>query len=180
MLLNQLGDNQGATKAKMRVGRGIACTKGKTCGRGVKGQKSRSGVSINGFEGGQNPIYRRLPKYGFKNYTALDLVTLTLARVQRAVDSGKLDSKSVVDSAALVKAGVVTKARDGIRLVAKGELQAKLQIVVHGCSASARAQIEKAGGSVTLPEVKAPAKFGKRQQRRKDAASKKAARLAAA
>ncbi|MDP3547063.1 50S ribosomal protein L15 [Phreatobacter sp. HK31-P] len=153
MKLTDMKDNDGATHRKMRVGRGIGSGKGKTSGRGVKGQKSRSGVAIKGFEGGQMPIHRRLPKRGFNNIFRLSFVEVTLARIQRAIDSGKLKAGNV-DEAGLVSSGVVRRARDGIRLVATGELKAKIDLTVSGASAGAVAAVEKAGGSVTLLKAK--------------------------
>jgi large subunit ribosomal protein L15 len=156
MKLIDLRENEGAVKRRIRVGRGIGSGKGKTGGRGVKGQKSRSGVAINGFEGGQMPLHRRLPKRGFNNIFRLDFVEVTLARLQRAIDSGKLKA-GAVDAAALVAAGVVRRARDGIRVVATGEIKAAVQLTVSGASAGAVAAIEKAGGSVTILKPKAEA-----------------------
>ena len=153
MKLNEIADNSGARKARMRVGRGIGSGKGKTSGRGVKGQKSRTGVAIKGFEGGQMPLHRRLPKRGFNNIFRLSYVEVTLARIQRAIDSGKLQAGKV-EEAALVSSGVVRRARDGIRLVATGELKAKLELTVSGASAGAVAAVEKAGGSVTVLKAK--------------------------
>jgi large subunit ribosomal protein L15 len=155
MKLNELRDKDGATHARKRVGRGIGSGSGKTGGRGVKGQKSRSGVSINGFEGGQMPLYRRLPKRGFNNIFAKDFVIVSLRRLQAAVDAGKLDPKQTVTAASLVEAGVIRRARDGVRLLADGELQAKLSIEAAGASKAAIEKVEKAGGSVRLPEKKA-------------------------
>ena len=175
MKLNELSDNPGATPSRTRVGRGIGSGKGKTGGRGVKGQKSRSGVSIKGFEGGQMPLYRRLPKRGFTNIFAKEFAVINLGRIQKAVDAKKLDIKKPVDAEALVAAGLVGKIVDGIRLLAKGELTAKVDFQVSGASASAIAAVEKAGGSVTLPEAK-PRKEGKRTARRVEAAAKRAAR----
>lgn len=179
MKLNQLADNEGARKDRMRVGRGAGSGKGKTGGRGVKGQKSRTGVSINGFEGGQMPLYRRLPKRGFNNPTRKNFAAVNLGRVQKAIDAGKLDTGKPVDGEALVAAGVISKVLDGVRLLAKGELNAKLSFTVAGASKAAIAAVEKAGGSVDLP---APAEegTGKRATRRKEAAEKRAARLAGA
>jgi len=151
MKLNELTDNMGATKARIRVGRGIGSGKGKTGGRGMKGQKSRSGVSLVGKEGGQMPLYRRLPKRGFKNNFRLRLVELNIGRLQTAIDSGQLDIKKTVDAKALVEAGVIRRAHDGVRLLAKGELKAKVTIEVAGASKAAMAAVEKAGGSVVLP-----------------------------
>ncbi len=152
MKLNELRDNEGATKSKKRVGRGIGSGLGKTGGRGVKGQKSRSGVAINGFEGGQMPLYRRLPKRGFKNIFAKSFNAVSLARIQAALDAGKLDAKEAVTVEALVKAGVVRRAKDGVRILSDGELKAKLSFDVAGASKAAVEKIEKAGGSVKLPE----------------------------
>lgn len=155
MKLNELRDNPGATKQRMRVGRGIGSGKGKTAGRGVKGQKSRTGVSINGFEGGQMAIYRRLPKRGFNNIFRKDFVTVNLDRLQAAVDAGKIDAAQTVTAEALVAAGVVRRAKDGIRLLGTGELTSKLTIEVAGASKSAVAAVEKAGGSITVLQSKA-------------------------
>ncbi|KJS39641.1 MAG: 50S ribosomal protein L15 [Rhodospirillaceae bacterium BRH_c57] len=155
MKLNELRDNPGATKQRMRVGRGIGSGKGKTAGRGVKGQKSRTGVSINGFEGGQMAIYRRLPKRGFHNIFRKDYVTVNLGRLQAAVDAGKIDAGQPVNAAVLVGCGVVRRAKDGIRLLGTGELTTKLTIEVAGASKSAVAAVEKAGGSITVLQSKA-------------------------
>lgn len=153
MKLNELRDADGATKSRKRVGRGIGSGLGKTGGRGVKGQKSRSGVSINGFEGGQMPIYRRLPKRGFKNIFSKDFVEVSLGRVQTAIDAGKLDAKEAINAEALIKAGVIRRAKDGVRLLGGGELKAKVSFDVAGASKPAIEQVEKAGGSVKLPEA---------------------------
>ena len=150
MKLNELRDAEGATHSRKRVGRGIGSGKGKTGGRGVKGQKSRSGVAVNGFEGGQMPIYRRLPKRGFKNIFAKDLNIVSVGRLQAAVDAGKLDASATVDAAALVAAGVIRRAKDGVRVLGDGDLSAKLTIDVAGASKSAVEKIEKAGGSVAV------------------------------
>ena len=155
MKLNEITDNEGARKSRIRVGRGIGSGKGKTGGRGVKGQKSRTGVAIKGYEGGQMPIHMRLPKRGYKNLFRLDYNAVNLGRVQVAIDAGKLDQSATVDAAALVAAGVIRRAKDGVRLLAKGELKAKLNFEVAGASASAVAAVEKAGGSV---KVTAPAR----------------------
>ena len=149
MKLNEIRDNEGATKARMRVGRGIGSGKGKTAGRGVKGQKARTGVSIKGFEGGQMPLHRRLPKRGFNNIHAHDLNEVNLGRVQAAVDAGKLDASAPVTVDALVKAGIIARARDGVKLLGVGELTAKLSFEVTRASKSAVEAVEKAGGSVT-------------------------------
>ncbi|MBX8783836.1 50S ribosomal protein L15 [Pseudochrobactrum sp. Wa41.01b-1] len=153
MKLNDLRENPGATKARKRVGRGIGSGSGKTGGRGVKGQKSRSGVSINGFEGGQMPIYRRLPKRGFTNIFAKKFNVVSVGRIQEAVDAGKLDAKASVTSEALIAAGVIRRALDGFRVVSDGEITAKLVIEAAGASKVAIEKIEKAGGSVKLPEA---------------------------
>jgi large subunit ribosomal protein L15 len=158
MKLNQLADRPGARKSRTRIGRGIGSGKGKTGGRGGKGQTARSGVRIKGFEGGQMPLHRRLPKRGFKNTPfALKLNEVNLDRVQAAIDAGKLDSAGTVDVAALVKAGVLRRARDGVRLLGMGELKAKITFSVWGASKSAVAAVEKAGGSVTVLAPKRPA-----------------------
>ncbi|HKF64498.1 MAG TPA: 50S ribosomal protein L15 [Dongiaceae bacterium] len=153
MRLNQLSDNPGSRKARMRVGRGIGSGKGKTAGRGGKGQTARTGVAINGFEGGQMPLHMRMPKRGFNNVHRLDYVEVNVGRLQEAIDAGKLEAGASVDGAALVAAGVIRRQRDGIRLLAKGEIKAKLAIKVAGASKAAIAAVEKAGGSV---EVIAP------------------------
>jgi large subunit ribosomal protein L15 len=150
MKLTDLADNPGSRKKRMRVGRGIGSGKGKQAGRGGKGQTARSGVRIKGFEGGQMPLHRRLPKRGFNNIFALDLVEINLDRVQGAIDSGKLDAKGVVNAEALVKAGALRRARDGVRLLGRGEIKAKVTFEVHGASKSAIAAVEKAGGSVKI------------------------------
>jgi len=150
MKLNQLSDRPGASKERMRVGRGIGSGKGKTGGRGVKGQKSRTGVAIKGFEGGQMPLHRRLPKRGFKNIFAKDFNAVGLDRVQKAIDAGKLDAGQPVTGEALKAAGVIRRVRDGVRLLANGELKAKVAFEVAGASAAARAAVETAGGSVTI------------------------------
>lgn len=152
MKLNELRDKAGATKARKRVGRGIGSGSGKTSGRGVKGQKSRSGVALNGYEGGQMAIYRRLPKRGFKNPFSKDFNTVTLARVQAAVDAKKLDAKKPVTAEALVEAGVVRRVKDGVRLVSTGDIKAKLAFDIAGASKAAIEKVEKAGGSVKVAE----------------------------
>ncbi|MDQ8726440.1 50S ribosomal protein L15 [Bradyrhizobium sp. LHD-71] len=150
MKLTDLADNPGSRKKRMRVGRGIGSGKGKQAGRGGKGQTARSGVRIKGFEGGQMPLHRRLPKRGFNNIFALDLVEINLDRVQDAIDSGKLDAKGVVNAEVLVKAGALRRARDGVRLLGRGEIKSKVSFEVHGASKSAIAAVEKAGGSVKI------------------------------
>ena len=156
MKLNELHDNPGARKPRTRVGRGIGSGKGKTGGRGVKGQTSRTGVSINGFEGGQMPLHRRIPKRGFTNHMRMDYVVVNLGDVQKAIDAKKLDAGAVIDAEALVKSGVLRRARDGVRLLAKGDFAAKkLRFSVVGASAAAIAAVEKAGGTVELLKAKA-------------------------
>ncbi len=150
MKLTDLRDNEGATGNRMRVGRGIGSGKGKTGGRGVKGQKARTGVRIKGFEGGQMPLHRRLPKRGFTNIHALDLNEVNLGRVQEAIDAKKLDSKAVVTEETLVAAGILARVRDGVKVLGQGELKAKLAFEVFGASKGAVAAIEKAGGSVKI------------------------------
>jgi len=153
MKLNDIRDNEGARHRKMRVGRGIGSGKGKTAGRGQKGQKSREGVSINGFEGGQMPLHMRIPKRGFNNIFAKDFAEVNLGQIQKLIDEKKLDAAAVIDHATLKAAGVARGGRDGVRVLAKGVLTAKLSFKVAGVSASAKAAIEKAGGSVEVLEV---------------------------
>jgi large subunit ribosomal protein L15 len=153
MRLNELRDNPGATHARKRVGRGIGSGKGKTAGRGHKGQNSRSGVALKGFEGGQMPIHRRLPKRGFNNLFAKDSNTVNLGRVQSAIDKGTLDAKKPVTVEALLAAGVIRRALDGVRLLGDGEIKAKVAFEVTGASAGAVKAVEKAGGSVTIVEM---------------------------
>ncbi|MFC7290081.1 50S ribosomal protein L15 [Hirschia litorea] len=150
MKLNELSDNLGATSDRMRVGRGVGSGKGKTAGRGVKGQKARSGVAIKGFEGGQMPIHMRMPKRGFNNPNAKKYAWVNVGRIEKAITEGKLDAKSTIDEAALVASGVIRRAKDGIRLLAKGEVSSKLEIVVTGASKAAIEAVEKAGGSVKI------------------------------
>ena len=150
MKLNELKDKDGAVHARKRVGRGIGSGKGKTGGRGVKGQKSRSGVAINGFEGGQMPIYQRLPKRGFTNVFAKNFNIVSIGRIQTAIDSGKLDASGTIDVAALKAAGIVKRLKDGVRVLSDGELKAKVSLEVAGASKSAIEKVEKAGGSVTV------------------------------
>ena len=145
MKLNQLSDNPGARKPRKRVGRGMGSGTGKTAGVGHKGQKSRSGVALNGFEGGQMPIFRRLPKRGFKNIFAKRFVPVNLGRLQQAIDSGRLDSGKAIDEQALIGAGLVNNPRDGVRLLAKGEIKTKISVTVAGVSKAAQAAVEKAG-----------------------------------
>jgi len=166
MRLNQISDNPGARKGRMRVGRGIGSGKGKTAGRGQKGAKARSGVSINGFEGGQMPLHMRIPKRGFNNIFAKDHAEVNLGAIQKLVDAGKLAKDGVIDHAALKAAGVARGGKDGVRILGKGEFSAKLSFKVAGVSKGAKDAIEKAGGSVEVIEVvpaaeKAAAKKGK-------------------
>jgi large subunit ribosomal protein L15 len=155
MKLNEIKDNEGAVKDRKRVGRGIGSGKGKTGGRGVKGQKARSGVAINGFEGGQMPIYRRLPKRGFTNIFASEYVTVSVGRIQTAIDAKKLDPKATIDAAALKAAGIIRRPKDGVRILSGGELKAKVTIEAAGASKAAVEKIDKAGGSIKLPEAAA-------------------------
>ena len=150
MKLNEIRDNAGATKNRMRVGRGIGSGKGKTSGRGVKGQTSRTGVAIKGFEGGQMPLHRRLPKRGFTNIFAKDYAVANLGKVQQAIESGKLDASQPITGEILVAAGVAQNSRDGVRLLGKGALTTKASFVVAGASASAIAVVEALGGTVTV------------------------------
>jgi len=154
MKLNELRDNAGARKGAMRVGRGIGSGKGKTAGSGHKGQKARSGVAIKGYEGGQMPIYRRLPKRGFKSINKKDFETVNLGHLQKAIDAGKIDANKDITIDVLKASGVAGKVVDGVRLLAKGKLTAKVKIAVSGASKAAVAAVEKAGGSVILPDTK--------------------------
>ncbi|MDE0942047.1 MAG: 50S ribosomal protein L15 [Alphaproteobacteria bacterium] len=155
MKLNELRDNAGARHKSKRLGRGIGSGKGKTAGRGHKGQKSRSGVAIKGFEGGQMPLYRRLPKRGFNNIFAKNYQVINLGRLQTAIDAGKLDAAKPIGEAELLTSGVVRRARDGVRLLAQGELKAKIDITVAGASAAAVTAVEAAGGKVTMAVARA-------------------------
>jgi large subunit ribosomal protein L15 len=155
MKLSDIADNAGSRKKRMRVGRGIGSGKGKQAGRGGKGQTARSGVRIKGFEGGQMPMHRRLPKRGFNNVFRVEFAEINLDRLQQAVDSKQIDAKDTVNAESLVKAGVLRRSKAGVRLLGRGELKAKLNIEVHGASKSAVAAVEKAGGSV---KILAPAK----------------------
>ena len=180
MKLNDLRDNEGARHRKIRVGRGIGSGKGKTAGRGQKGQKSREGVSIAGFEGGQMPLHMRLPKRGFNNIFAKDYAEVNLGAIQKAVDAGKLDASKTVDHAALKAASLARGGKDGVRLLAKGALTAKLSFTVAGASKSAVEAVEKAGGKVEVIQVvpaaeKAAAKKGKARAERLAAKAEKAA-----
>jgi len=151
MRLNEIADNAGARKRRMRVGRGIGSGKGKTSGRGVKGQKSRTGVAIKGFEGGQMPLYRRIPKRGFLPPAQKAWQVVNLDTLQKAIDGKKLDASKPIDAAAMQAAGLFKNARDGVRLLGKGALTAKIEVKVAGASKSAIAAVEKAGGKVELP-----------------------------
>lgn len=150
MKLNEIANNPGATKDRKRIGRGIGSGTGKTGGRGVKGQKSRSGVAINGFEGGQMPLYQRLPKRGFNNINRKVFVPLNLGKLQEAIDAKKIDTKKAITIDLLKDAGLVNGVKHGVRLLAKGELKAKVNIEVSGASAAAVAAVEKAGGTVAI------------------------------
>jgi large subunit ribosomal protein L15 len=171
MKLNDIRDNAGARHRKMRVGRGIGSGKGKTAGRGQKGQKSRSGVAVKGFEGGQMPLHMRLPKRGFNNIFAKDYAEVNLGAIQKMIDAGKLDAKGTLDHDALRAAGLARGGKDGVRVLGKGELKARLALKVAGVSKGAREAVEKAGGSIELIERKNPAEL---------AAAKKGSRKAAA
>jgi len=151
MRLNELANKPGATKARKRIGRGIGSGTGKTGGRGVKGQKSRSGVAIKGFEGGQMPLHMRLPKRGFNNINRKNFVPVNLGKLQEAIDAKAIDAKKAITIDVLKEAGLVNGVKDGVRLLAKGELKAKINIEVSGASKAAIEAVEKAGGSVTLP-----------------------------
>lgn len=165
MKLNEISDNNGARKGRMRVGRGIGSGKGKTAGRGQKGAKARSGVSVNGFEGGQMPLHMRIPKRGFNNIFAKDFAEVNLGMIQKMIDAGKLDVSGTVDHAALKAAGLARGGKDGVRLLAKGELTTKVAFAVTGASKGAIAAVEKVGGSVTLPEAQ-PSEHEKKTARR--------------
>ena len=178
MRLNELRDNQGARKTRVRVGRGTSSGKGKTAGRGVKGQKSRSGVSIKGFEGGQMPLHMRLPKRGFNVPNPKKLNAVNLGRLQQALDAGKLNASDAVNTANLKIAGVIRRELDGVRIIGNGELKTKLDFEVFGVSASAREAIEKLGGKIT---VLAPAPSeGDDEAKAEKKAKKKAAKKAEA
>jgi large subunit ribosomal protein L15 len=188
MKLNQIADRPGARSFGKRVGRGIGSGKGKTGGRGVKGQKSRTGVRIKGFEGGQMPIYRRLPKRGFTNIFALHLNEVNLGRVQTAIDKGHLDAGKPVTIEALVAAGVLNRPLDGVRLLGSGELKTKVAFEVHGASKSAAAAVEKLGGSIKrlappkpehAPKEAKESKKAKKESKAKEAKEAAAAKPAA-
>ena len=176
--LNDLHDNPGARKSRVRVGRGIGSGCGKTAGRGQKGQKSRSGVSIKGFEGGQMPLHMRIPKRGFNNIFRKDFSEINLGTLQMMIDAGRLDIKKLIDAQVLLDAGVLTHARDGVRLLAKGALTAKINIKVAGASAAAKAAVEAAGGTVELPAPK-PAPLTRDEQKAARAVAREAKAAAA-
>lgn len=169
MELNQLQNNPGAHKRRMRIGRGIGSGKGKTGGRGGKGQTARSGVAIKGFEGGQMPIHRRLPKRGFNNHTRVEFDVITLRDLQVLVDNGTFKTGDMVTTAALKEKGVIPKTSEGVKLLVKGELKAKLSLDIERASANAKAAVEKLGGSVAV-KAKAP----KREKVKKDPKTGKA------
>jgi len=182
MKLNEMHNREGAKKPRTRVGRGSSSGLGKTSGRGVKGAKARAGVSVHGFEGGQMPLYMRLPKRGFFNHFGTDFAVVNLGRIQAAIDSGKLDARATITGAALAEAGLVSNGhgRDGVRLLAKGELKTKLNFEVAGASRPAIAAVEKSGGSVKttfkkIVHMNKKGQPGKRVQRRTAAAEKRAA-----
>ena len=152
MKLNQIRENEGATRNSKRVGRGVGSGRGKTSGSGHKGQKARSGVSINGFEGGQMPINRRLPKRGFNNIFRKNYVEVNLGRIQTALDAGKLDKKAAITADALVAAGVIRRERDGLRILAKGTLKDKVEIHASGASKAAQEAVAASGGSIVLSQ----------------------------
>ena len=176
MRLNELRDNQGARKTRVRVGRGTSSGKGKTGGRGVKGQKSRSGVSIKGFEGGQMPLHMRLPKRGFNVPNPKKLNAVNLGRLQQALDAGKLNASDAVNTASLKSAGVIRRELDGVRIIGNGELKTKLDFEVFGVSASAREAIEKLGGKITVlaPSPSKDDDDAKAEKKAKKKAAKKA------
>jgi large subunit ribosomal protein L15 len=175
MKLNEIRDNDGARKGRMRVGRGIGSGKGKTAGRGQKGAKARSGVAVNGFEGGQMPLHMRIPKRGFNNIFAKDFAEVNLGMIQKAIDAGKLDVAAPIDHAALKAAGLARGGKDGVRLLAKGELTTVASFAVEGVSKGARAAVEALGGTVTLPEA-VPSEHEKKTARREVNKVAKAAR----
>ncbi|MCH9807535.1 MAG: 50S ribosomal protein L15 [Alphaproteobacteria bacterium] len=173
MRLNEIKDNPGSAKKRVRVGRGIGSGVGKTGGRGVKGQKSRNGVAIGGFEGGQMPLYRRMPKRGFSKWRRKSFNEVSLARLQEAVEAGKLDTAKEIDVNALVECGIARRPLDGVRILGVGELKTALKLKVAHATASAKAAIEKAGGSVSIIEKKI---LEADEQKRAKSAAKKAAK----
>ena len=183
MKLNQIANNPGAHKRKDKLGRGSSSGLGKTSGRGVKGAKARTGNQVHGFEGGQMPLHMRMPKRGFRNIFAKDFSEVNLGRLQKAIDDKRLDGSAKITEDVLRKAGLAHKSRDGVRLLGKGEIKAKLTIEVAGASASAKEAVEKAGGSLTTTFVKKvyankKGQPGKRQARRAEATKKREARKA--
>ena len=170
--LNELAPKDGSTKGRMRVGRGPGSGKGKTAGRGVKGQKARSGVSVYGFEGGQMPLHMRMPKRGFNSRNRKDFAEVNLWRIEQAIEAGKLDAKQAIDAAALVAAGVIRRVKDGVRLLGTGEIKGKLNLVVWSASAGAVKAVEAAGGSVTQQRIDAEAKAAARIEKRNAAKGK--------
>lgn len=178
MKLNEITDNPGARKPKRRIGRGIGSGRGKTSGRGVKGQKARTGVSIKGFEGGQMPIHRRVPKRGFNNPSIRHYAEVTPGRLQQAVDAGRLDVGAAIDFSVLKSAGLIKNGHDGVRLIGGGEIKAKLTLTVTGATAGAKAAVEGAGGKVTvliLPKAEQPPRVRKGKRARKNAEAAQAA-----
>ena len=173
MRLNEIRDNAGATKNRKRVGRGIGSGTGKTSGAGQKGQKSRSGVSLLGFEGGQMPLYRRLPKRGFNNPFSKNFAELTTGKLQKAIDAGKIDAKGTITAVELLAAGAVRKSKDGVRLLNKGELTSKVQLDITYASKGAIEAVEKAGGFVTVAEKKVRV-VGKGRRRERVSAERRA------
>ena len=174
MKLNEIKDNAGSRKGRMRVARGIGSGKGKTAGRGQKGQTSRSGVSINGFEGGQMPLHMRLPKRGFNKIFAKDYAEVNLGMIQKMIDAKKLDSKGTIDHAALKAAGLARGGKDGVRLLAKGELKTKLNFAVAGASKGAVEAVEKAGGKVEIVSTVSAKVIETAEKQRAKSAAKKA------
>ena len=178
MRLNELSDRPGATKARKRLGRGVGSGLGKTSGRGIKGQKARSGVAIKGFEGGQMPLHRRLPKRGFNNIFGKDFNEINLGKIQAAVDSGRLDGKKPITVEALKEAGLIRRAKDGVRLLGSGELKAKLSFEITGASQSAIKAVEAQGGSVTLKSITGREKPAGDKIKAEKSAAKRAAKAA--
>jgi len=183
MKLNEIRNNPGAHKRKLKVGRGSSSGLGKTSGRGVKGAKARTGTKVYGFEGGQMPLHMRMPKRGFNNIFANDFAVVNLGHIQKAIDEKKIDAGAKITEEMLRKAGLVKRSRDGIRVLGDGKFSAKIEIEVAGASASARAAVEKAGGTLTATFTKRQnmnkkGEAGKRLQRRQKAAEKRAARTA--
>ncbi len=184
MKLNEISDNLGSHKRRTRVGRGSSSGLGKTSGRGVKGAKARTGTKVYGFEGGQMPLHMRVPKRGFKNIFANDFAELNIGRLQKAIDDKRIDVSGKITEEMLRKAGLTHKSRDGVRLLGKGDIKAKLDIEVAGVSSGARAAVEKAGGTVTTTFVKKvymnkKGEPGKKAQRRVKSAEKRAERQGA-